>query len=149
MAYSTLDQLKERYRTQDITLYSDVAKAGITEPDPVTVAQAIADGDGWINSKIGVIYDVPLSTVPAEIEELSCRCAMHLLKRRAGKWDKEEEDAINKRLDAYANGTAVLTGVSTSTDTVAYGGYARMTEKTEDEYSDTTSAHPLDSFMEV
>ena len=151
MAYSTLATLKARYKIEDLTLYSDLDGSGQGEPVEAVDTLAIVDGDSWINRALASLYTVPIAVpYPAEIVELSCRCAMHLLRKRAGADQKDEEEAINKILTAYADGTTPLTGASTAASAVvSYGGVPRVTEKTEEEFVDPDSIHPMDYWMEV
>lgn len=81
MAYSTqtdiLHQLDER------TLIQLTDDEGLGEIDTTVLARAIADADATIDAYLQGRYEVPLSSVPAKIRQISVDLALyHLFSRK-------------------------------------------------------------------
>jgi phage gp36-like protein len=79
MAYATQQDLIERFGLDEITQISDETGAGAI--DAGRIAQALADSGAKIDSYIGARYTLPLSSIPAGLNQLACDIARYLLAR--------------------------------------------------------------------
>ncbi|MBI4799676.1 MAG: DUF1320 domain-containing protein [Desulfarculus sp.] len=109
MAYSTLDDLRERLPEEQLVNLTDDAGAGAV--DGAVVLRAIADADAEIEGYLGGRHALPLSPVPALVRKLSVEMAIyHLHSRRGGapeEWRKRYEDA-RRLLENIARGLVSL-----------------------------------------
>ena len=96
MAYSTSQDLLARVTTRTLVQLTD--RGGTGNVDEAIVQSAIADSDSMINAMIAPIYQVPLTTVPPVIRELSATMAvyrLHLFRSvDPGVWKDEYERAL-------------------------------------------------------
>ena len=112
MAYSTTTDLLARVTAQTLVQLTD--RGGTGNVDETIVGSAIADSDSMINAMIAPLYQVPLTSVPPVIKELSATMAvyrLHLFRSiDPGVWKDEYERALTF-LRSVAEGKAKLEGV--------------------------------------
>ncbi len=111
MAYSTTQDLLTRITEQTLVQLTDTGGTGIV--DETIVASAVADSDSMINSMISPVYQVPLTTVPPVIREISAAMTiyrLHLYRSvEPGVWKDEYERALGF-LQSVAEGKIKLEG---------------------------------------
>lgn len=116
MAYIDLAYIKAR--VDDTTLKNlTKEKGGADEIDATKVTARIADAESLVNSKLVKRYAVPLTVVPASIQQITYDIALYYLYKthRTHKMDEEikfgYEQAI-KELNRIEDGKSNLVGVS-------------------------------------
>lgn len=113
MAYSTTTDLLARVTARTLVQLTD--RGGTGNVDETIVQSAIADSDSMINAMIAPVYQVPLTTAPPVIRELSATMAvyrLHLFRSvDPGVWKDEYERAL-AFLRLVAEGKAKLEGVA-------------------------------------
>jgi len=113
MAYSTTQDLLTRITMQTLVQLTDTGGTG--NVNETIVQSAVADSDSMINSMIAPVYQVPLTTAPPVIRELSATMAvyrLHLFRSvDPGIWKDEYERALGF-LRSVAEGKAKLEGVA-------------------------------------
>lgn len=115
MAYIDSDYIKAR--VDDSTLGKLTKEKGGSSPDESLIASKISDAEVRVNSSIGNRYDVPLTTVPDKIKQITFDIALYLIYRthRTHKMDEEIKWAYEralKELDRIEDGRTKLIGVS-------------------------------------
>jgi phage gp36-like protein len=112
MAYSTTQDLLNRINEETLLQLADTDDDGVA--DEAIVQSAIADADSLINSMISPVYQVPLTSVPRVIRELSAAMAiyrLHLFRSAdPGVW-KDEYALALEFLQSVAAGKAALEGL--------------------------------------
>ena len=112
MAYSTTTDLLARITSQTLVQLTDTGGTG--NVDDTIVGNAIADSDSMINAMIAPVYQVPLTSVPPVIKEISATMSiyrLHLFRSvDPGVWKDEYERAL-MFLRSVAEGKAKLEGV--------------------------------------
>jgi len=112
MAYCTEADILTRIGSEELVALADLDEDGTA--DATTVAEAIADADGHINSYLEVKYTVPVSPVPDVLVKRSTSLAIYFLQlRRSSVTEdmKEEYKNITQWLKDIVAGKASL-GVS-------------------------------------
>lgn len=113
MAYSTTTDMLTRVTVQTLVQLTD--QGGTGNVDETIVQSAIADSDSMINAMIAPVYQVPLTTVPLVIREMSLTMAvyrLHLFRSvDPGVWKGEHDRALDF-LRSVADGKAKLEGVA-------------------------------------
>ncbi|MBX3447514.1 MAG: DUF1320 domain-containing protein [Parvibaculaceae bacterium] len=93
MTYATLDDMKARFKEQELIELTDHANVPPEEIDEVMVGKALADAGGLIDSYIGGRYTLPLSTVPHQLVRYCCDIAWKYL------WGDSAPEAVQKNHD--------------------------------------------------
>ncbi|NQV83916.1 MAG: DUF1320 domain-containing protein [Rhodospirillales bacterium] len=117
MAYCTQQNLIDRFG--DIEMKQIADRDGDDVLDAAQVTAAIDDGAVEIDAYLAKVYALPLSTIPAILEQLNCHLARYALHK-----DDPTEVVVNNRrdairtLDKIAKGTIVLevAGVEPTSD---------------------------------
>lgn len=119
MAYTTKALMETRFTTERVRLIftgNNSPTGGQVVEAHVTAA--ITRAEGKINAKLGTRYTVPFTTVPAIITDICELLALYdTYKDRHGVLPKvmqDEYDAYIAWLDALADGSQVIPGVSPS-----------------------------------
>lgn len=111
MSYATQSTLELQFGADEVTRSADRDADGVADVD--VVERALTEADGIIDSRIGVVYDLPLQTVPEVLVAYAGDIALYRLSYDAGTLTDEKrrryEDAL-RWLDAVATGKAVLGG---------------------------------------
>lgn len=111
MPYASYSSLVKQYGEGEVVNSADRDRDGVADVD--VVDQALADADGIINSRIGVVYKLPLQTVPPVLVAYAGDIALYKMSGATDTYTEEKrqryEDAI-KWLDQIAKGLAVLDG---------------------------------------
>lgn len=111
MSYASQSTLELQFGADEVTRSADRDADGVADVD--VVARALSEADGIIDSRIGVVYDLPLQTVPEVLVAYAGDIALYRLSYDAGTLTDEKrrryEDAL-RWLDAVAAGKAVLGG---------------------------------------
>lgn len=127
MTYASQSSLENQFGARAVLLASDRDKNGVA--DAGVLARAFSGADGIIDSRIGVVYKLPLQVIPDVLVEYAGHIAMYLMSADTGTYTEEKrqryEDAI-AWLDRLAAGKAVLPGQPEEPKTKAAGGI-RMT----------------------
>lgn len=111
MSYADLQTLIDQFGADEVTRSADRDADGVADTDVVT--RALEHADGIIDSRIGVVYDLPLKEVPVVLVAYAGDIALYRMSLDTGVLTDEKrrryEDAI-KWLDQVAAGKAVLGG---------------------------------------
>ena len=109
MAYSTQQDLIDRFGAAELKQLTDRADPPLDAIDATVVTRAIDDADDLIDSYIGKRYDLPLVTVPDRLKRVSADIARYHLHADAPTETVRRafEDAM-KFLADVAAGRAVL-----------------------------------------
>lgn len=126
MSYASLQTLIDQFGEAEVVRSSDRDADGIADTD--VVERALEGADGIIDSRIGVVYTLPLNDVPLVLVHYAGDIALYRMSYDCGTLTEEKrkryEDAI-RWLDQVAAGKAVLGG-QPEPDTKTSGGI-RMT----------------------
>lgn len=79
MAYSTLQQLKDRFGQRMLVDLTDRGEAAMGEIDTDVVDRVIADTDALIDGYLGARYALPVESVPPILTELALSIAIYKL----------------------------------------------------------------------
>lgn len=117
----------DRFGSDELIQLTDRGNVGVI--DATVLGQALADADNEINSYLGSVYSLPLSTVPDRLIKLAADIARYQL------YDAHASDQVRARYtDAIAFLKAVVTGTASlgiaSVTTVSEVGGVGMTIKT-------------------
>lgn len=111
MSYASLQTLVDQYGIGEVTRSADRDADGVADTDVVT--RALEHADGIIDSRLAVVYTLPLDVVPDVLVAYAGDIALYRMSLDAGTYTEEKrkryEDAI-KWLDQVAAGKAVLGG---------------------------------------
>lgn len=111
MPYASYSSLVKQYGEDEIINSADRDRDGVADVD--VVDQALDDADGIINSRIGVVYKLPLQIVPPVLVAYAGDIALYKMSGATDTYTEEKrqryEDAL-KWLDQLAKGLAVLDG---------------------------------------
>lgn len=111
MSYASLQTLVDQYGIDEITRSADRDGDGVADADVVT--RALEHADGIIDSRIGVVYTLPLDVVPDVLVAYAGDIALYRMSGECGTYTEEKrvrfEDAL-KWLDQVAAGKATLGG---------------------------------------
>ena len=77
MSYCTQSDLVTRFGQAELVQLTDTT--GSNQIDAAVVAQAIADAEAEIDAYLTARYDLPLASVPANLERLACDIARYRL----------------------------------------------------------------------
>lgn len=113
--YSTVDQILKLLPEYEVLQLADDDGAGLIDDPAVTavLAEVIEQADREIDAYVGTVKRVPLSPVPALVENLSTKLAIHhLYLRRPGveepeTWQRETARCM-RLLEAIATGKMAL-----------------------------------------
>lgn len=101
MPYCTLQDLIERYSSDELIQLTDDTNVG--EIDESVVAQAIADADGEIDGYLSGKFAAPITPIPKPLVRIACDIARYYL------YDDGATDQVTKR---YNDAIAFLKGVA-------------------------------------
>lgn len=107
MAYCTLSDIEHEVSTDVLIELTD----GGTTIDETVIGTAIARADAIIDSYLGLVCPVPLSSAPADVVELSVDIAVYTLfsrKENVPKFRIARYDDAMKRLREISEGKAVI-----------------------------------------
>ncbi|HUX16509.1 MAG TPA: DUF1320 domain-containing protein [Phycisphaerae bacterium] len=113
MAYCTQADILTRIGSEELVALADLDEDGTA--DATTIAEAIADADGHINSYLEVKYTVPVSPVPDVLVKRSTILAIYFLQLHRNSLTEDYKQAfkdITAWLKDVVAGKASL-GVST------------------------------------
>lgn len=129
MAYSTKADIQKEISDEELIGLTDDAGTGAIVDAPITAA--IAKADALIDSYVGAVAEVPLTTVPDVIKEHSKTIAIYFLYSRrsvAPEIRKDNYDDAIQHLKDIAAGKAVLP--PTTAADVTTGAEASFTSAT-------------------
>lgn len=130
MAYSTQQQLQDRYGVDLLIRLTDRAAVATDAIDPLVVARAQADADATIDGFLAARYSLPLATTPALIADLAQAITiwkLHVSEPEA-KIKMDHDDAM-RRLRDIAQGVILLTDVAGAEPAGKDGTGAVMTDR--------------------
>lgn len=111
MAYSTLDDLKNKIDEAALIQLTDTAGSGAV--DAARAERAIRDADALIDSYVGKVYKVPMNPVPHIVTDVSAALAvfnLHMFRSvDSPVWNGAREKALSF-LREVAEGKAALEG---------------------------------------
>ena len=98
-------------------------------PDTATIESAITGAQAEIDSALDAVYDVPFTTIPAIVADLTMTLTVHRLHLRrlpVPASVQVETDAARTALAALASGAASIPGVSTAAAKAEFGFSERV-----------------------
>ncbi len=111
-AYAQMADMVNRYGTAEMARVSTPLGTAVTAVQEDAVDTAIADQSSMIDSHLRRKYQVPLTTVPLEINVAVCKMALYQLSSTGGKTPGEfvrlEYEDTLKWLSRIADGKVVL-----------------------------------------
>lgn len=111
MSYATLTTLVDQFGAEEVTRSADRDLDGVADTD--VVDRALADTDGIIDSRLAVVYELPLAEVPAVLVAYAGDIALYRMSYDTGTLTVEKrqryEDAI-AWLKEIASGKGKLGG---------------------------------------
>ena len=121
--YCTQTEIEQRIGLVDLTALADYDGDG--NPDVATVAQAISDACGHIDSYLGVLYAVPIVPTPDVLRKRAVSLAVYFLqlgRDSVTEATREEVKLVNEWLKAVVAGKATLgTGTTPAGSSAAPG----------------------------
>ncbi|PJA76519.1 DUF1320 domain-containing protein, partial [bacterium CG_4_9_14_3_um_filter_65_15] len=100
MAYSSLQDLIDRFGEQELIELTDRDRLG--QIDQAVIARAQADADAEIDGYLGGRVPVPLATVPGAVVRIACNLTRYYL------WADRASDEVRRR---YEDGVKFLAAV--------------------------------------
>lgn len=111
MAYASYSSLVKQHGEDEVIRSADRDGDGVADVD--VVDQTLADADGIIDSRIGVVYKLPLQIIPPVLIAYAGDIALYKMSGATATYTEEKrkryEDAISW-LDKIAKGLAILDG---------------------------------------
>lgn len=113
MAYCTLQDLIDRFGSDELVMLTDRASPPAGTIDLTVAGRAIADACDTIDAAIGAVYALPLSSVPARLTAIACDIARYMLYTQA------PTDAVQAR---HAEALASLRNIVAGREILAVDG---------------------------
>lgn len=99
MPYATQQDLTDRFGEQELVQLTDKVNRPASTIDPTPIARALTDATALIDSHVGKLYRLPLSTVPPILVKYACDIARYYLHGKAA----EKDDAITRAFNEAQN----------------------------------------------
>ena len=108
-AYTTQSDILSQIQMADLIQCTDDDNTNLL--NTTVLNSVITAASGYIDRKVGNIYDLPFNPVPPSVESMALTIACYMLFRR-----RETPDEKNKFYEDYGEVTKFLTGVNNGTE---------------------------------
>ena len=111
MAYATQQDMVDRFGADELIELTDRTNTPVSTIDPVPVDRALSDATALIDSYLGKLYRLPLSSVPAALPKAVCDVARYYLHGKAAPKDGPVERAYNEAVNWLKDVSKGLVGL--------------------------------------